>query len=187
MEYHFMTLDTRIQLDQSDIEKVKPFLHFDFRKAGDRLLRKAQICDRIYFLKKGLVRTYYEKNGKEVTSWFYDSQQYFTSWYSFYCRRPSFESIQILEDSEIYSLSYKDFNTLQENPKLLLIARLIAEESTAFLDYSNKDYTGLSAADRYRDLLHYFPDIELRTKLSYIASFLGVSQETLSRIRSGKM
>jgi len=167
--------------------KVQVHLQYDERKKGERLLRSAQICDRIYFLKKGLVRTYYEQGGKEYTSWFYDKGQYFTSWYSFYCRRESFEFIEVLEDAELYFLEYKDYQSLQDSePELLRIAKYVAEEATAFLDYSNMGHARRTAAERYRDLLYFFPDIELRTKLSHVASFLEVSQETLSRIRAGK-
>ena len=65
-------------------------------------------------------------------------------------------------------------------------ARLLAEEQITFTDQFFKGYMFLSAMEKYQLLLQYFPDIELRVKLTYIASFLGISRETLSRIRAQK-
>lgn len=188
MHYHFYTLNQRLHLDEEAIRLLKEKLQFETLKKGSLLLRPGQICNRIYFLEEGLVRTFYEQDGQEHTTWFYEAGSFLTSWYSFYSGTHSFESLELLEDGRVYSLSRSDYQGLQEaHPQLQKGALLIAEESTAFLDYTNKGFVKQSARERYESLLSYLPDLELRCKLSYIASFLGVSQETLSRIRAGKL
>lgn len=91
------------------------------------------------------------------------------------------------EPSLIYSIDHSSYHKLMDTyPEFQKLGRLIAEEQLAFVDYYSRGYMFMSAKERYDLLLTFFPDIELRIKLGYIASFLGVSQETLSRIRSNK-
>ncbi len=151
------------------------------------LLKEFQYCQQLYFLESGTIRTYYFDKEKEITSWFYVEGQFFTSWYSYYSQQASFEFIESSSDCVIYRISYLQYQQLLKAfPAFEHFGRLLAEEQLAFLDQYSKGYLFLSAKERYQLLTSYFPDIELRVKLGYIASFLGISQETLSRIRSGK-
>ncbi|MCT4624854.1 MAG: Crp/Fnr family transcriptional regulator [Schleiferiaceae bacterium] len=161
----------------------------DFRRAkkGEHLLREGQMCDALYYLQSGTVRTYYIHDAQDVTSWFYRDGYFFTAWHSFYGDARSYEYIEVLEESEIMVLKKNEFEKLiQQEPDFATFARILAEEQTAFLDQYFKGYMFLSAKERYQLLLEFIPDIELRSKLGNIASFLGISQETLSRIRAGK-
>jgi hypothetical protein len=152
-----------------------------------QLLREFQYCRKLYFLEKGTVRTFYHHEGKEITSWFYNEDNFVSSWHSFYSQNPSFEYIETVEDSILYSIEYHDYQKLlNNNTDFERFGRLMAEEYIIFIDQYSKGYMFLSAREKYDQLLSYFPDIELRVKLGYIASFLGITQETLSRIRSKK-
>ncbi len=156
-------------------------------KDGDKLLLQEQYCQTIYFLKEGLIRTYYMHDDKEVTTWFYTAGHFVTSWYSFYNQQRSFEGIDALEPSILYTISYKDYQDLiNNNSSFETFARKLAEEQLTFIDQYSKGYMFLSAEERYQRLLQYIPEIELRAKLGQIASYLGISQETLSRIRGKK-
>ncbi|OHX64795.1 hypothetical protein NH26_22680 [Flammeovirga pacifica] len=146
-----------------------------------------QTAKYLYYIEKGALHNYYYHEGKQVSSWFYLEDQLITSWYSFYSQEPSFENIECLEDCTLYRISYSDYQLLiDEFPAFGNFARLLSEEMTAVLDYFSKSWSFLSAKEKYIMLDEYFPKIELRVKLGYIASFLGISQETLSRIRAGK-
>ncbi len=154
-------------------------------KRNTLLLREGQYCRDLFFLEKGTLRTFYYHEGKDVTSWIYKEGQFCTAWYSFLKQEPSFEYIEILEDSTVYSISNAAYQQLfQEFPKFERFGRKMMEEQTAFLDYFYKGYLFLSAKERYKLLLSFIPDVEQRMKLGHIASFLGISQETLSRIRT---
>lgn len=151
------------------------------------LLKEYQYCQKLYFLSTGTVRTFYYEKGKDITSWFYKEDGFFTAWSSFYSQQASFEYIETLEDCQVNSITYEKFQQLlNQFPAFERFARLLAENQLVFIDQYSKGYMFLSAKERYSLLLKTFPDIALRVKLGHIASFLGISQETLSRIRAKK-
>ena len=172
----------------SDLQKeIENNFILEKTKPKQLLLKEHQYARKLFFLEEGTARTFYYHDEKEVTSWFYREGQFLTSWYSFYSQQQSFEHIQILEKSIVYSIDYFSYQKLIKSfPSFERFARLLAEEQTMGIDLFSKGYMFMSAKERYNLLLTTFPDIELRVKLGQIASFLGISQETLSRIRSGK-
>lgn len=162
---------------QSDFEEIHT-------QQGDHLLTQGMRAIRIYFVSKGVVHNYYYHNGKEITSWFYQEGFFVTSWHSFYAQRAGFESVQCLEDCTLYALSHaKYLQLIADFPAFGQFARVLAEETVSYLDYFSKSWAFLSAKEKYEVLHTHFPKIEQRVKLGQIASFLGISQETLSRIR----
>ncbi|WP_420573871.1 Crp/Fnr family transcriptional regulator [Kordia sp.] len=151
------------------------------------ILTQGSKANYLYFIENGTLHNYYYHDGKQISSWFYKEQQFITSWHSFYGQKPSFEEIECLEDCILYQISYDNYQKLiADFPAFGNFARLITEEILIFLDEFNKGWSFLSAKEKYQTLLSFFPDIELRVKLGYIASFLGISQETLSRLRTQK-
>ncbi len=169
--------------------ELRQRVHHDFEKnevpAGKILLEYNRVANKLYFVEQGLIHNYYYHDGKEVTSWFYSENQFATAWYSFYTQKSSFEEIRCLEESVLYVISYDKYQKLiADFPSYGNFARLLAEEMLSFLDYFSKSWSFLSAKEKYNLLQEYFPNIEQRVKLGQIASFLGISQETLSRIRS---
>lgn len=167
----------RIQTDFELIEVAK----------GNVVLTQGQKANYLYFIEKGILHNYYYHDGKKVSSWFYKEEQFITSWHSFYAQKVSFEEIECLEDCVLYRISYANYQKLiADFPAFGNFARLLAEEMLIFLDEFSKGWAFLSAKEKYDTLRSYFPAIELRVKLGFIASFLGISQETLSRLRTQK-
>ncbi|WP_299676974.1 Crp/Fnr family transcriptional regulator [uncultured Tenacibaculum sp.] len=151
---------------------------------GEKILIQGNKANYLYFISKGTLHNYYYHDGKQISSWFYDENHFITSWYSFYAQKQSFEEIECLEDCILYRISYDNYqNLIADFPAFGNFARLLAEEMLTFIDEFSKGWSFLSAKEKYELLLTYFPNIELKVKLGYIASFLGISQETLSRIR----
>lgn len=154
-------------------------------KKGEKILLEDNRANYLYFIEKGILHNYYYQDTRKITSWFYAEEQFITAWYSFYSQQPSYEEIECLEDCILYRISYTDYQQLISNfPAFNNFARLLAEEMLAFLDQFTKGWSFLSAKEKYKQLNQHFPQVELRVKLGYIASFLGISQETFSRIRS---
>ena len=155
-------------------------------KKGEIILREDTRANYLYFIQKGLLSNYYFlADGKKVNSWFYNEHQFITAWSSFYQQKPSFEVIEAMEDCELYRLSYTNFQKLiADFPAFNNFARLLAEEMLTFIDEFSRGWAFLSAKEKYQRVRTYFPDIELRIKLGLLSSFLGISQETLSRIRA---
>lgn len=172
---------------------IKPALEDQIRssfqqlivKKGTVLLEEGKKAQHLYFIEKGFLHTFYNIDGKTVTSWFYDEFQCITSWSSFFSQKSSFESIECLENSIVYAIHREDYQKLiQEHTEFNHFARQLSEEILITIDEFSKSWSFLSAEEKYKVLLSYNPQIELRVKLGLIASFLGISQETLSRLRA---
>ncbi|ANQ51497.1 Crp/Fnr family transcriptional regulator [Flammeovirga sp. MY04] len=167
--------------------RIQELFTLQEHQKSDLLLEANQRARYLYYVEKGALHNYYYHDGRQVSSWFYVEDMFITSWYSFYVQQPSFENIECLEDCTLYRISYEDYQKLiQEFPAFGNFARLLSEEILAILDQFSKSWSFLSAKEKYDLMEVYFPKIEQRIKLGHIASFLGISQETLSRIRAGK-
>lgn len=151
------------------------------------LVREQTVSDYLYFIQKGAARIYYYKNEKEITEWIALDEQFFLSITSYFQRTPSHLIIQTLEPSEVYGISYNDFMALADQHHD--IEKLLRKMITASLILSQERMDSIqfeTAHQRYDRLLKKSPNIIQRVPLSYIASFLGITLETLSRIRSSK-
>jgi CRP-like cAMP-binding protein len=151
------------------------------------LLREQSISDYFYFIQKGVARIYYYKNDKEITEWIAMDGQFFLSITSFFEQTPSHLIIQTIEPSEVYGIHHNDFMALAD--KYHDIEKLLRKMITRSLIMSQVRMDSIqfeTAQQRYEGLLKNTPNILKRVPLSYIASFLGITLETLSRIRSQK-
>lgn len=154
---------------------------------GDVILSHGEICRHIYFVHKGFIRIFYFKNGKEITEWFADEKQFFFSIISYFEAKPSNLIIEAIEDCEIIMLSKEGQDKLRKCN--LEVSNLIIYFYSLSLMLSQKRMESLqfeTAAQRYKNLLIDQPKILQKVPLQYIASFLGITQETLSRIRANK-
>ena len=151
------------------------------------LLKENTVSDYFYFIEKGVARIYYYKNGKEITEWIALDNQFFLSITSFFQRTPSHLIIQVIEPSVVYGIHHDDFMSLAA--KYHELERLLRKMITGSLIFSQVRMDSIqfeSAQQRYEKLLQRTPQIVQRVPLTYIASFLGITLETLSRIRSQK-
>jgi CRP-like cAMP-binding protein len=153
----------------------------------DFLLKAGEISHRVYFIKKGLLRAYYLENGQEICSKFMKEGDLIVSVISFFKQKPGYEYIQAIEDCEVYSLRYDELQYMYKNfRELNIIARVLISKYYVLSEQRLYFLRKKKAAERYYMMVRYFPRIMLRVPDKYIASFLGISKETISRIRSGK-
>ena len=151
------------------------------------LVKEQSVSDYIYFIEKGVARIYYYKNDKEITEWIAMDGQFFLSITSFFQRMPSHLIIQTLESSEVYGIHHNDLMKLADQHHD--IEKLLRKMVTGSLILSQQRMDSIqfeTAQQRYEKLLQTSPNIIQRVPLSYIASFLGVTLETVSRIRSSR-
>ena len=107
-----------------------------------------------------------------------------TSWNSFYIQQQATDYIEATEDSVIESISFQKLQLLYEKfPELERFGRLVIEEKIVGIDMFYQGFYFLSAKEKYQLLTETFPGIDQRANLGHIASMLGITQETLSRIR----
>ena len=179
-------ISQRTKVNDETISLILSTFEVQQCKKGEQLLREGATCQKLYFLNQGIARSYYFYKDKDITSWFYNEGHWISSWFSFYAQQPSFEYIELLEDAELFSVNYSSFQKLLNNAQFNTFGRLLAEEQTAFIDYFSKGFSFMTAKEKYDLLLTLFPDVSQRVNLGHVASFLGITQETLSRIRAKK-
>ncbi len=151
------------------------------------LLRENNVSDYIYFIKKGIARIYYFKNGKEITEWIAMDGTFFLSIISFFQRVPSKLIIHTIEPSEVYGIPHDDLMRLADtHHDIEKWLRKTVTSSLIISQYRMDSIQFETAQQRYNKLMERTPAIIQRVPLAYIASFLGITQETLSRIRAYK-
>ena len=172
------------QLSADAINALK--LHFQqtvFNKQ-DHLLEEGKTCRHMYFLEKGALRGYYNLDGKEITHWFAFENDFVTSFHSFITETGAIENIQLLEGSILWKISKESLTELyKQYHEIETLVRIAYEKYYIRLEerFINSQFN--SAAERYSKLLQETPHILKRVPLGQVASYLGISQETLSRIR----
>lgn len=141
-------------------------------------------CKTIYFIKKGVARIYYFKDGIDITERFFFENNIIARVESLFTGKPSRKAIQILEDAEIIAInSTQLFKLYDTYPEIERLFRKIFE--AAYVETVNR-IEGIqfhSAEERYNALLNEAPNVLMRVPLKYVASFLGITQVSLSRIR----
>lgn len=148
------------------------------------VLKAGEVCENIYFLDKGLARTYYTSEGKYYTTDLCIDGELMVEFASFTDQKPSMQNIELIEDCTLYYVSYNDLQELYiKYPVMERIGRLIAEFH--YLSLSTHSYLLKfnTTAERYDYLFNTKIEIIRRAPLGVIASFLGMSIENLSRIR----
>jgi len=172
-------------LPEADIETAKSFfMPFSFSK-GQLILRKGQVCRHLYFLRKGLVRCFLPD--EERTLWCEFENNFFFIPHSFFNQLPATESLVSLEPCEGVCISYAHLEKLyRENHQWAQWGIRFMKEQYLKIEGIYNALLYQSATERYTTLLKAHPDVLQRVPLHYIASFLGVTPVSLSRIRGGR-
>ena len=155
-----------------------------FLKKGEFLLTEGQVCDYVSFVNHGYFRVYIHLHEEEVTNFFVFENNYSSDYASFLLRQPSIENIIAMEDAEVLQLSYRNLQMLYEKSlKWERFGRLMAEYSFLAAVDRAKYLQMHSPEDLYLKLLKDSPQLMERVPQLYIASFMGITPESLSRIR----
>lgn len=154
-------------------------------KRHELLLREGEVCKHVFFIVSGMTRYFYtNESGAEQTGQFFFETSWYTDYDSFLTGKPSDQSLQALEKSELLllpkSLLYRLYD---ENPKFERFGRLMAEQAFLGVRQRNNSLLLESPEVRYLNLIQQRPKVLDRVPLHYIASYLGIKPESLSRIR----
>jgi len=183
----FLTLNSIAILSQGLTDKIGELLIEENFKKKSLLLKQGQVAHRIYFIKQGFVRAYYDKGDDTFTNWFMGQNDIVISVYSFFSRKPSFENIEVLEDCTLQSITWDQLQSLYQTfPEFNIIGRIITEQYYIRSEERAIDLQTLTGKQRYEKLLTIYPNIQQKATLGQIATYLGIKQETLSRIRGQK-
>jgi CRP/FNR family transcriptional regulator, anaerobic regulatory protein len=149
------------------------------------LLKAGHICRSIYFIQKGLLRCFYEQEDTEVSSWFMSEGNVIISVESFFRQKESYESIQALEDSVLHYIDYSELQYIYHHyPEFNFIGRVLTQNYYMLSEQRLFSMRCMKAPDRYAYLVRHFPEIIRRVPSKYIASYLGITEVTLSNIKS---
>jgi len=149
------------------------------------ILKQGHICFNIYFINRGLLRCFYTIEGKEISSWFMREGDVIISVESFFNQTASKENIQALEECLLFYISYDELQYAYRSfPDFNTIGRILTQKYYQLSEQRLYSLRMQRAHDKYLFLLNYFPQIIQRVPLKYVASYLGITEETLSRIRA---
>lgn len=170
-------------------EEINEFLfrHSFPRKIskGKFLLKPGDICNHYYYIHKGILRSFLKVGNKDITVWINPEGEVTTSIRSMRRSEPSTEYIQALEDCELIAMSYESMQEMYARfPEMNRIGRMLLEEYYA--DSEERVFIGRipDASSRYEHFIKSRPDLVNRIPLKVVASYLGITLETLSRLRA---
>lgn len=142
-------------------------------------------CKYAYFIEKGILRAYWVVDGEEYTTSFGAEGCIVFSMDELYYNKKSEEYVETLEEVEAYRINIRDLKNLMEtNLELCNWERIIHQNEYRRLHRSHKERLSLPAKERYEEFQKQFPEICKKVNLKYIASYLGITLSTLSRLRS---
>ncbi|MEM7575242.1 MAG: Crp/Fnr family transcriptional regulator [Bacteroidota bacterium] len=154
---------------------------------GDVIREVNRFANSVLFIESGLLRIFYLQNGKDITHFFFDENHFIAPIYSILYNKTERYQWEALEACQVRVIPYDDFLTLEDRfPKL---SRLIIEFMMYLLDMFSQKLNVLqfqSASDKYELYLDMYPNLTNRVALGSVASFLGITQQTLSVVRAKK-
>lgn len=154
-------------------------------KKGESLFKQGTICKDLYFVAEGICRSFSIKDGKEITTWFSFKNNFITSYISFFSKEKSYESAEMLTDGTLYKINTKNFFSTKK--PIAEIEQIINHFNSLYTIQLEKRLfliQAYSATEKYKHILSQEPYLIKYIPNKYLASYLGITRETLSRIRS---
>jgi CRP-like cAMP-binding protein len=151
---------------------------------GDLLLSAGNLCEHIYFIRKGAVRGFVKEGDRDITTWITAENEMVSSIYGLYRKQRPIENIQAIEDCEVFTMAISDLEKLYvQFPEFNVVARKLLERY--YVDAEERAFIArlTNAENKYSLFIKRYEHLSNRIPLKYIASFLGMTLETLSRVR----
>jgi CRP-like cAMP-binding protein len=180
-------LAPKAQMTDEAINELSKITEVENYQSGSLLLKEGEYCKYLFILQKGFARRFSLDDGKDVTREFAEENDMITSQYSVNTNLPSQDFIETIEDCTVLKIKYEDIKKLYAtSTEILRIGRFLRDSSYLKLENRIRSLQVSSAKERYQNLLQSHPHIIQRAALGHIASYLGMTQENLSRVRRKK-
>lgn len=168
-----------------EIENIVDYFTSQNVKKGSFFIREAEHCTSIALIESGIFRSFYtDKNEREITYCFRFSNDLIGAYSAFITGKVSIESIQAIVDTKIWTIKKVDLDRLTlELPKMNTFLKILAEQQYLELETRIISFQRETAYERYKNLLIHQPTYIQQIPLHYLASYLGITQRHLSRIR----
>ena len=172
-------------LPQDELIVFKESLSARQLRKGEYFITEGQLSIHLALVESGYLRTFHLDNkGNEITTEFNGPGAFCSSYHSFYSQRPAYESVEAVTDCHLFLISFDALQKLYAHSlSLNAMGRKALEKACMDRDYFLKRIIHLPAKDKYEWFLKVYPEVYKSARLGDIASFLGIKQETLSRIR----
>lgn len=181
LKNYFSTFVQPTEEEWGDIEQC-----FSVKKVPKNsfILKEGAVCQEMNFINSGMFRSYYLKDGKEITTNFFFEGSLMADYNSFVSQKPSFEYLQAAEDSELVYFSNANMQYYYEKYAMMQkFGRLIAEKIITNISRRQQDFLVLTPKERYLNLLEKRPKVLLNIPQVHVATYLGITPEYLSRLR----
>ncbi len=168
-------------------DKLEQIIRTKIFTKKELILKEGEVSNYIYFIESGFARSFYTKDGKDITAWFMAENDVIIFVASFFTRVKSYENIEVLENTTIHYIDHNELEQLYNDfPEFNKTGRLLATHYYVLSEERLYNMRRQTAEERYYFLVNKYPQLILRAQVSHIASYLGLNLETLSRIRSKK-
>jgi CRP-like cAMP-binding protein len=170
-------------LDSEAINELKNCAKQEKYSKNQFILEPGQYCNKLWFIKSGMIRKFHLNDGKEITSWIHCENEICTSLTSYFHKSPSFEYIQACETTNTISIDRQNSEKLSQFPQFSAFSNKLLTDQLALIDLNSKQFSLMTALEKYNFLKSIAPNMFKRARLRDIASIMGITPETLSRIR----
>jgi len=187
-EQLFHSINQKVQITKEELELIKPFFIPKKIRKRQYLLQEGDVCKYTAFVEKGALRSYslHEKGNEHIIQFALEGW-WISDQYSVLTGEPSAYNIDALEDSEILLISHISFEGMLEKlPKMEKYFRILMQNSMIAMQRRLVASLSLTADEKYTRMINAYPNIIQRVPQHMIASYLGITPETLSRIRKQK-
>ena len=153
--------------------------------AGMDFSTLGKVANEIGFIDTGIVRSYsLNESGEEITMYFFREKQFMVDLESYYNHKPSTYALQAVTNSRIYCVKRENWEKLTEEiPKLFILTKSLSE-ALLLNKFKDNDFLNFgTAAEKYGEFIKRYPDLALYVPQQYIASYLKITPQSLSRIR----
>lgn len=176
------------ELTQQECELIMPFFTEEKLQKNDFFTITGKVCDRLCIISSGIIRVYAYADGKDVTQWIATDGSFMTEVLGFFFDQPNRYNIQAFTDTTLWSITKADYQKLGEVfPKWKEIEKQFMMKCFAMIENRVFAHLSMSAEERYTVYFEQNKDLFNKIPLHYIASVLGMSAETFSRIRKRQM
>jgi CRP/FNR family transcriptional regulator, anaerobic regulatory protein len=183
-EQIIQSIKSIVSLSKAEEESFAQILEVKQFKKKDFLLQEGQVCDKISFINSGCMRAFYNVEAVENTVQFFFADSWYTDYASFILGSPAVENMKALEPSEVVQFKKTDLYKLYDQyPVFDRVGRVMAENAFISISKLNQMLTNEEPEQRYLNLLKQRPELVEKIPQHYIASYLGIQPESLSRIR----
>jgi CRP-like cAMP-binding protein len=170
---------------EEEMKAIENVMQVTFLEKNQFLLKENELCNKVGFIEHGSMRLFYETPDKEVCNDFFFENSLVGSVASFLTQTPSIVNIVATEKCELLLFEYADVMTLtQKFPALSILANIILQEQLLRAEKREASLLRDTPEQRFKNLLEEHPKIFKRIPLRYVASYLGITPETLSRYRA---